>query len=298
MSDLDTNTIAAGAVIGDCYEVIKALHVGQSSAVYLAEHSLTSKSVALKILLHPVERSSLERLQVEAKCLARIDSANVVRVQNMGVEPDGMPYLVMDYIEGEGLDKIIERGRINDLHRFRDLFGQACSALEDVHKCQIVHRNISPSNFLISSAAKESELLTLIGFTFARSLKDKTTEPIGEVVGNPYYMSPEQCLGEAVDHRSDIYSLGCSMFEALTGTPPFPCQSTVEAMSKHISEQPVLKLTDIPDFAPVQAVILRCLEKKPEDRFQSAAEVKLALVGQPVKTKPSGFLRGLKVWGK
>lgn len=293
MSDIDTNTIAAGAVIGDCYVVIEALHVGQSSAVYLAKHMVTSKKVALKVLLHPVERLALERLQVEAKCLARIDSGNVVRVHNMGVEPDGMPYLVMDYVEGEGLDIIVEHGRINDLQRFRDLFGQLCSALEDVHKCQIVHRNISPSNFLISPAAKEAELLTLIGFTFARSLKDKTTEPVGEVVGNPYYMSPEQCLGEAVDHRSDIYSLGCSMFEALTGAPPFPSQSMVEAMSKHISEQPLLTLTDIPDFAPVQAVILRCLEKRPEDRFQSATEVKLALVGQPVKTKPSGLLRGL-----
>ena len=88
------------------------------------------------------------------------------------------------------------------------------------------------------------------------------------------------------------------MFETLTGAPPFPSQSMVEVMSRHISEQPVLKLTDAPDFAPVQAVILRCLEKRPEDRFQSAAEVKFALVGQQVKTKPSGFLRGLKVWGQ
>ena len=84
-------------------------------------------------------------------------------------------------------------------------------------------------------------------------------------------MSPEQCLGEVVDQRSDIYSLGCSMFEALTGAPPFPSQSMVEAMSMHISGQPVLTIADIPDFAPVQAVVLRCLEKRPEDRFRLLA---------------------------
>jgi serine/threonine protein kinase len=230
--------------------------------------------------------------------LARISAANVVRVCNLGVETDGRPYLVMDYIEGEGLDKIIERDRIVCLRRFRELFGQACDALQAVHRCNILHRNINPSNFLISPAAKETELLTLVGFSFARSVKKTATEQVGEVVGNPYYMSPEQCLGADVDHRSDIYSLGCCMFAALTGSPPFQGNSMVEVMSMHISEQPVLTLTDIPDFAPVQAVILRCLEKKPEDRFQSVAELSLALVGQPVKTKPSGFLRGLKVWGK
>ncbi len=298
MADIDPKTIAPGTLISDSYEVIEVIHTGQSSAVYLAKHLLTSKKFALKVLLQPTGQSVLARLQVEAKCLARISAANVVRVCNLGVESDGRAYLVMDYIEGEGLDKIIERDRITCLSRFRELFGQACSALQAVHRCDIVHRNINPSNFLISPAAKETELLTLVGFTFARSLKEPATEQVGEVVGNPYYMSPEQCLGADVDHRSDIYSLGCSMLAALTGAPPFLGNSMVEAMSMHISEQPVLTLTDIPDFAPVQAVILRCLEKKPEDRFQSAADVNLALVGQPVKTKPSGFLRGLVGWGK
>lgn len=298
MSDIDPKTIAAGTVFGDSYEVIEVIHIGQSTAVYLAKHLKTAKRFALKVLLHSSNRLALTRFQVEAKCLARISAANVVRVCNLGVEPDGKPYLVMDYIEGEGFDIIIERNRIVCLRRFRELFGQACNALQAVHRCDIVHRNINPSNFLISPAAKETELLTLIGFTFARSVKEPVTEVVGEVVGNPYYMSPEQCLGADVDHRSDIYSLGCSMFAALTGSPPFQGNSMVEAMSMHISEQPVLTLTDIPDFAPVQAVILRCLEKKPEDRFQSAADVNLALVGQQVKTKPSGFLRGLKVWGK
>lgn len=298
MSDIEAKSIAPGTSIGDCYEVIEAIHVGQSSAVYLAKHMVTFKTYALKVLRHPAEPSAWARFQIEARCLARISSAHVVRVYNMGVGPDNEPYLVMDYIEGEGLDKIIKRGTINDLHRFRELFGQACSAMQEVHESKTVHRDVNPSNLLITPAGKEAELLTLIGFTFARALNDKATEQVGEVVGNPYYMSPEQCLGGAVDQRSDIYSLGCSMFEALTGAPPFPSQSMVEAMSMHISEQPFLTLADIPDFAPVQAVVLRCLEKRPQDRFQSAAEVRLALVGQQLKTKPSGFLRGLRAWGK
>ncbi len=291
MSDIEPKSIALGTVIGDRYEVIEVIHIGQSSAVFLAKHLKSSKEVALKVLLHPADRSARARFQTEARCLARIYAANVVRVHDMGAEPDA--YLVMDYIEGEGLDKIIERGRISDLNRFRELFGQASSALQDVHKCQIVHRDINPSNFLISPKGKEAELLTLIGFTFARSLKDPTTEVVGEVVGNPYYMSPEQCMGADVDQRSDIYSLGCSMFAALTGAPPFLGDSVVEAMSMHISEQPILKIADIPEFAPVQAVIFRCLEKKPQDRFQSAVDLNLALVGREVKTKPSGLLRGL-----
>lgn len=252
--------------------------------------------MVLKLLTPSADQARFHMLSNEARCLARINSKNVVSCLNLGAEPDGTVFSVTAFIEGEGLDKVLKRERISSLNRFRNLFSQACDALHAVHKCKIVHRNIQTANFLISNATTDKEWLTLLGFTFARQINksrsdgDSGSRP-GEVVGNPSYISPEQCQGLEVDQRADIYSLGCCMFECVTGKLPFEGESGVDTMRMQITSPPHLQLSDTPELAPLEPIILRCLEKQPENRFQSAEQLKLALVGQPARTKPSDYLR-------
>jgi serine/threonine-protein kinase len=291
MSENLVQPLPAGSLIEDRYEILGCLSTDQDKAVYRAKHIKTSKEVAIKILLAHDNKVLLQRFQEEAKLLARLYSPNIVRCHDVGLTPEHLPYLVMDFIEGVSLDKIIEREGTLPPQRIRELFSQVCGALKEVHQHKIIHRDLRPANFLISKTKDGKELLTLTGFSVAQGEQEVFT---GEIFGSPDYISPEQAMGLEVDPRCDIYALGCSLFACLTGSPPFQSASIEQTMTRQISEEPDLTLPESPDYAQLKLVVLRCLKKEPAARFKSTEELKTALGGNLVKTKPSVFLRGFR----
>lgn len=291
MSDYLVQQLAAGSLIEDRYEIMAGLSTGQDKAVYRARHLKTGKVVAIKVLLAKQNPVLFQRFQAEAKLLARLYSPNIVRCHDVGLTSEQLPYLVMDFIEGESLDKIIEREGTLPPQRTRELFSQVSDAIKEVHQHKIIHRNLRPANFLLSKTKDGKELLTITGFSAAKGDKEIF---YGEIFGSPDYISPEQAMGLEVDQRSDIYALGCSLFACLTGIPPFKSNSIEQTMTRQISEEPDLALPESPDYAQLKLVVLRCLKKEPAARFKSVEELKTALGGHLAKTRPSSFLRGFK----
>lgn len=291
MSENVAQPLPEGSILDQRYELTECLSTGSNQAIYRAKHLKTDKEVCIKILLTNTDQVLFKRFQEEARLLARLNSPNIIRCHDIGVTPERNPYLVIDFIDGESLDKIIDREGMLPPARLRELFSQACDALKAVHQNKIVHRDLRPANFLIAKTKEGKELLTLSGFSVAQGEQEVFT---GEIFGAPDYMSPEQAMGLKVDARSDIYSLGCSLFTCLTGAPPFKSDSLAQTMARQISEEPDLLLPESPDYAQLKLVVLRCLRKEPDARFKSVEELKTALGGNLVKTKPSVFLRGFK----
>ncbi|CAN5658015.1 hypothetical protein BH10CYA1_BH10CYA1_56040 [soil metagenome] len=290
MSDIDSTLFKPGDLIGGCYEVVKTTFIGDSSA-YVCKHNAFEKIVLIKFM---TKNSSIDvnRFQLEAKCMSRVSHPNVLSVYDFGIGANSTPYLVMEYIDGETLAAILQRDGTLTLSRFKNLFGQACDALSAVHDQKIVHRDIKPANFLISCTDKGDEHLTLTEFTIVKAMSEQEPDRLvmaGELLGSPPYMSPEACQGMPVDHRTDIYALGCCMYEAIFGSSPFLGTSMLDTMSRQISEIPQLSMAGRPEFASMEYVVSRCLEKKPEDRFSTAAELKQSIVGKPVKKKYFGL---------
>ncbi|MBK7746888.1 MAG: Non-specific serine/threonine protein kinase [Cyanobacteriota bacterium erpe_2018_sw_39hr_WHONDRS-SW48-000098_B_bin.30] len=274
---------ASGAnrtIIAERYQVEKVLGKGGMGMVYKGRHIYMNRAVAIKIL-HPEQSRDpavVSRFRKEARSLCQFSHPNLVGVFDFGVMSTGEPFMVMDYCDGQSLDKILHKTGKLSVKRGLFIFEQVCRALEAVHNQGIIHRDVKPSNILVGA----DDAIKLVDFGLAKSLGGlehliKLT-CTGEVVGSPSYMSPEQCTGQELDHKSDIYSLGISMFEAFTGEMPFQADSFYELLNKHIrgtpSRDPFIK-NNLP--RDLEEVIFRCLDKNPEGRFQSARELLQAL---------------------
>lgn len=273
---------AIGTIIDKKYEIISLLGTGGMSAVYKAKHLLMRKIVAIK-LMHPRllnEPQSLRRFQQEARAASRLSHPNAIAVHEFGIEGD-QPYLVMDYLDGLSLADLIKQDGKIDAQRCLHIFVQACDALSDAHRHGIVHRDLKPGNIMLTKSNDDDCYVKVVDFGIAKivsgggdSLKLTST---GEVFGSPLYMSPEQCVGSVLDSRSDIYSMGCLMYEALTGAPPFIGNNVLETILKQSSEPAPGLGTINGDIRVVQkldAIVLKCLAKAPEQRYQSMEELR------------------------
>lgn len=269
----------APQVIGDRYQVLEVIGRGGMGTVLKASHLNLSKIVAIK-LLNPgmlVDELSKGRFEVEAKAGSKLSHPNLVAVFDYGFTGGGDPYLVMEYVEGESLDQMIARlGRL-DAAEFLNVFSQICKALQYIHNSGIIHRDLKPSNIMIQSIG-EDRYARLLDFGIAKVVSDSgyTAQHLtatGSVFGSPPYMSPEQCQGNKTDARSDIYSLGCVMYECLTGIPPFKGENALQTIFKQVSEsaEPI-KSSNHADMQ-ISAIISRCLEKDPDRRFNSVGEL-------------------------
>ncbi|MBS1955965.1 MAG: protein kinase [Cyanobacteria bacterium SZAS-4] len=260
------------------YEVINEIGRGGMSIVYKARDHELNRLVAVKLMLRSSDESlNLLRFQKEARAASQLDHPNIVKVHDFSTTPDGTPYLVMSYLDGISLADAIKTEGSFSLGRWLSVMIQACDALEHAHLAGVVHRDIKPSNFVLAQE-HGNEVLKLVDFGIAtNSSDDMSLTKTGEIFGSPLYMSPEQCAGSKLDLRSDIYSLGCVMYEALAGMPPLSGSNSLSTLQKHLTDKPAnlskLKLKT-KNIEQLDRIVMRCLEKNPDNRYQNLGDLK------------------------
>lgn len=266
---------AAESVMYGKYEFIRLVGTGGMSSVYLANHLLLNRPVAIKTLHAHLagNEKTLKRFRQEAQLISDLSHPNIIGVRDFGVMDGGEPFIVMDYVEGRTLASVIENESPIDFQRAIDMFKQLAGALSHAHARGVTHRDLKPSNVIVTQEAGE-ERLKIIDFGIARFVNDDTPGDMtksGEIFGSPHYMSPEQCMGQRVDGRSDIYSLGCLMYEVLTGSKPFVGTNAIETVFKQMHEAPPEIRTIRPQIRPgLESIIRKTLAKDPEQRYQTA----------------------------
>ena len=274
-----------GASIGP-YRIVRKLGEGGMGAVWLGEHTLLGRRAAIKVLLREFSANEqiIHRFFNEAKAVTAINDPGIVQVFDFGYHTDGSAYLVMEVLEGEAMDARLKRiGRFTPVDAVR-LMAQIATSLGAAHAKGVVHRDLKPENIFIvgDPAVTGGERSKILDFGIAKLAGDepgKVKTRTGVVMGTPIYMSPEQCRGmSTIDARSDIYTLGCVLFTMLCGRPPFDAEGTGDLIIMHVRDVPPAPS----QFAPgipygLDAVVLRCLEKDPGQRFQTTAELVQAL---------------------
>jgi eukaryotic-like serine/threonine-protein kinase len=277
---------APGTIIGGRYRVERSLGHGGMGSVVAATHIGLEQRVAIKILrLHSPE--SAARFMREGRTLAQLCSQHIVRVYDSGQLPNGTPYIVMEHLDGVDLGEACTRGPLE----IREVVGyvrQACEALQTAHSAGIVHRDLKPSNLFLIHPGGEPQIKVL-DFGISKSVVANpknlpeagalTLTGTGDILGSPRYMSPEQLHGNpALDQRTDIWSLGVILYELLTGQNPFAQQAFAAIAIAVATEPPIPPRNLRPDLPrSLETIILRCLEKEPDQRFASAAELSNAL---------------------
>ena len=283
--ELDAHCLV-GTIFNGKYEIVELIGGGGSGLVYSGKHLVLDKSVAIKVLhLNILSQSdTARRFQREAKVTALLSHPNIVVVSDFGFAEQGQPYLVMELVEGASLAEVLEQYGRPPVAAVIDIFYQACAGLDHAHKKGVVHRDIKPSNFMLVKTGANDVMVKLVDFGLARTTEveqgiAKITQT-GHVLGSPPYMSPEQCRGEPVDARSDIYSIGCALFETLQGRAPFGGSDPIAILVKHVTDQPPeISLPEVPPVVQtgLSKIVDKCLAKAREGRYQSAAELMDAL---------------------
>jgi serine/threonine protein kinase len=269
-------------LVGENYEIISLIGVGGMGYVYRVRHRILQKQYAMKTLsAQQVTDTAWRRLQIEAQAIARMSHPNIVGIHNLGLHEGWLPYYVMDLLEGEALADILKiKGKIS-LAEALPIFIEACTGLAYAHRKGIIHRDIKPGNLVVLKEPDSGGArVKIVDFGIAKlsGASDPSNQKltsIGEVFGSPYYMSPEQCLGKRIDGRSDIYSMGCTLFEALVGHPPFRGANPVNTMMMHQSQDaPTLEQASGRKFPEaIEDVVAKLLAKAPMDRYQSLDKV-------------------------
>jgi serine/threonine protein kinase len=274
--------LEAGTRIAGRYKVESLLGIGGMGAVYKVTHEFLNKTFALKILHKDVlaNEQIIARFDREAKASVSLGHPNLVAVADYGMTSDGAPFLVMDYIDGKSLGEELNATGFLPVERALPIFIQMCAGLESAHSKGVVHRDMKPNNVMLFKNAAGQEQIKIVDFGISKIVGPNpganALTQTGEIFGSPLYMSPEQCRGLPVDHRSDIYSLGCVMYECLCGEPPFIADNPVQTILKHLHEEPqtltqrgVLNLPE-----GLEKIVDTCLNKDPDKRYQTVADLK------------------------
>jgi serine/threonine-protein kinase len=285
---VDPPALAAGTRVGE-YEIVRELGRGGMGIVYLGEHPIIRKRVAIKVLVAAWSRDpEMEaRFVQEARAANEIGHPNIVDVFAFGRLDDGALYLVMDHLEGESLEERLAReGRIPPA-ALPEIFDAVCDALAQAHARGIVHRDLKPDNLYLVHRPGGPAETRLLDFGIAKLLDPQsslTQTTGGRVFGTPLYMAPEQAVGGEVDARVDVYALGVILFRALTGSLPFEGRTPLEVL-RHQATRPAPRpssLVSVP--VPLDDLVARCLAKTPEERpplDEIRAVLRLAASGQP-----------------
>ncbi|MBU6453053.1 MAG: serine/threonine protein kinase [Cyanobacteria bacterium REEB67] len=283
---LKSAQLKPGTIV-DRYEIIEEIGYGGMGVVYRGRDLMFERPVAIKVLHSRLLSDPLSKRRFEQEGRATITLAhpNLISVYHYGFSNTGLPFIVMEYVNGKGLDRKLEKDKQLKLDQFVEIFIQACDALGHAHEKGIIHRDLKPSNLMLVDNGTKFPLVKIVDFGISKILPNgrfpgQDLTSAGDVVGSPLYMSPEQCKGLALDGRSDIYSLGCLMYQAISGALPFLGENALQTLSKHICDPPppfkqvVPKLNIPPE---VEQVIFRTLEKEPDNRYSNVAELRADL---------------------
>lgn len=280
--------LIVGTMLGGRYEIMAMVADGGMGKVYKARHKLMNRLVAIKTMLPSVVSSgtALKRFQQEAEAVSLLNHPNILAVHDFFISDDGQPYLVMDYLEGTNLGELLtaSQGQLSAACAI-PIFIMACAGLGHAHEKGIVHRDVKPANIMLVDYEGKPNFVKIIDFGIAKLAPGEAGErsqltATGDIFGSPQFMSPEQCRAKPLDSRSDIYSLGCVMYVALSGLSPFGGQDPIESMYKQVHDiPPSLNQADsklnIP--AELEEIIMKAMAKEPDDRYQTMNEMREAL---------------------
>ena len=266
---------------------------GGMGDVWLARHDPLDRPVALKVLREKAARDegAVRRFVREARAASRLRHPNTIRVFDFGASDDGVFYIAMELLDGLDLETIVANGGPVTNARAIRFARQICGSLAEAHELGIVHRDVKPANLFVTQIGDEFDFVKVLDFGVAHVAREQTIAPKashppgdgdgaadGDVVGTPAYLSPEMVTGDAVDARSDLYSLGAVLYFMVTGSPLFPNKSFRETLLAHAMHDPLPPSARTDDVAPdLERVILKCLAKQPAFRYQTAREVDAAL---------------------
>ena len=264
--------------LGEGLEVLSFLGEGGMGTVWKALDKRRNKIYAVKVLRHELsmDDAAVKRFEREVDAASQLTHPNLVFVYGAYRTTDGKPYMVMNYVDGTSLSELLTHGAV-PFERALPIFEQVAQALAHAHEQGIVHRDLKPSNILLYEHKTQSDLVRLVDFGIAKIMSTgvNTTDSLtqtGDLFGSPLYMSPEQCSGDELDARSDIYSLGCVMYQTLSGEPPFNDSNAIKTMMAHVQTPPptlrAAKSFGIPK--KLETVVMRCMQKKAGDRYQTA----------------------------
>ncbi len=278
--------VAEGEVLAGKYRIERVLGQGGMGVVVAAMHLQLNQRVAIKLLLEGASAEIVERFQREARAAVRLKCQHVARVIDVGELPAGEPYMVMEYLDGNDLSQIVRGSGALSVHDSVLYLLHACEAIGEAHSIGITHRDLKPANLFLTRAADGSSTVKVLDFGISKTAESESAEGEGmsltkttAVLGSPLYMSPEQMKSaRSADARSDIWSLGAILYELLTGGVPFNAMTFTELVLMVNMEVPRSIATIRADVPPgLEAAVLKCLEKKPDNRFANVAELAFAL---------------------
>ncbi len=265
-----------GSTIGGRFQVIKLLGSGGIGEVYMAEHRELCSPFAVKVLKRDLAGNPevVARFRREAIAAGRIQHRNIVYLTDFGQLDDGRLYLVMEYLEGTSLQELLDAHGAMEVGRTLKIFLQVADGLRYAHENGVIHRDLKPDNIMLVTTPGDNNHVKLIDFGLAKLLGESSSKLTadGAVFGTPHNMSPEQTQGLPIDHRTDIYSFGTVLYECLTGKPPFDVNNIYMLLEAHKNKrvEPPSARTDNEEIFPeLEAVVMQCLEKKPQKRYQS-----------------------------
>ena len=277
-----------GQDVAGQFRIVQRIGTGGMGAVYKAEQPEMNRFVAIKILhsKYLARTDLVSRFRREARAMSHLSHPNTARVFLYGQLEDQSCYFVMEYLEGRNLAQVVRAEGPMDPLRAINIMVPVCGALEEAHQAGIIHRDLKPENIFLTSQGGITDFPKVLDFGLAK-VTERQMRPgsliltqEGMVFGTPEFMSPEQARGEALDGRSDIYSLGIIMYELLTGKLPFDARQPMDFINMHINQPPISLAERAPDREfprGLEEALMRCLAKAPADRYQTAAELAQAL---------------------
>lgn len=279
---------SSDCVLDGKYVVGARIGKGAYSEIYRATDTQLDRPVAIKLFTGDLSDSELlRRLEREAKIIARLKHPNIVAIHGIGYTKSGAAYLVLELLEGRTLGEELDRNGPLPVEPALEIFRAICLAVHAASEAGVVHRDLKPDNIFLERAPRDAVVPKVLDFGVAKlqramsdeaeSSTDTLTRP-GHVIGTPYYMAPEQILGESPDSRTDIYALGCVLFHMLTGRPPFTDRLKTVLWRKHLMEAPPPPRSIRPDIPEhVERTILTALSKEPSDRYPNALEMSVSI---------------------
>lgn len=276
-----------GVTLSGRYLVSQRIGCGSMSIVYSAVQNPIDRTVAIKMLKREFldEPLTVKRFYLEATAVSKLKHQNILTIHDVDETDDGVPYFVMEFLEGVSLAQLVEKyGAIHYL-RALPIFAQIASAMAHSHRQGMIHRDLKPSNIMLTEEDGKQDFVKLVDFGIvlvakkSQKISQRLTQK-GEIWGSPFYMSPEQCTGANIDLRSDIYSMGMVMYEILVGRPAFEEKNIGRIVNKHLKEMPLRFVESAPGKAipeTVEEIVFRCVQKNPDKRYQTMEELEMAL---------------------